>query len=92
MSEPDFDINKINRRLLNTIKEILIIPEKIDDFVKNMNQKTIDDLAEQINKVDECFMKAKRSIAFLISTVSDTGEEESIENMDIEQTENGVKF
>ena len=84
----DFKANKINRQFLDMIQLLSQMPFEIEDFVENTDQGSVDKLVQKIEKIDETWSSAKKSVASLIKIVIDP---EEITD-DFEKTEKGIDF
>jgi len=84
----EYKNNKINRCLLDIIQLVSKMPEDIEKFIENGDQKSVDTLVDKIEDIDAKWDKAKKSTASLIKVVVDPEAPEE----DFEITEKGVEF
>ena len=87
MAAIDYDFNKVNKRLLETISELCGLSDHIQNFIESGTQKDLDIIAKDIDKIDLQINDTKEKIMSVIKNI--VGMEEEIKGV---ETDNGIEL
>ena len=83
-----FEINKINKKILDVINQYSSLSEALSNFVENPTQENINNLTEKINNIDSKEKNLKDSIFYIIKIVMNP-DSEVVEG---EKKDNGIEL
>lgn len=84
----DYELNKFHEKIINIIKDLLKVDDKINFLIEEASQKALDDLCDSIDSADKKWESLKVSLLPLIKLIA--GEEQ--EEIKAEKTDNGFKL
>ncbi len=88
MSENDFQVNKINKHILSSVRILSLLSERIEEFSETGTQESLDNLTFLLEQIDKQSALTKQYILNLIKTIAGAEDGE----VHVTDTENGFEF
>jgi len=88
VQEAGYQLNKINKKIIDSIKQLLVVSDSIDSLVSKGSQESLDKLVGDIEKFDNIWDDNKALIVEVLKFISGQTDGE----ISVKETENGYEL